>query len=216
MLCCSEWCQSLYAVPVTFPRQGGASRKSGHAEVVKLPRPWSIPVDGNSPKFPTVCVARVKTVFPLLFLTLCLLGSLSLTSWWINCMSNDASGSDRIPAEIFKTLKDDPVKVLHSICQQIWKPHHWPQDWKRSVFSPIPKRAMPKNVQTNVQLHSFYMLARLCSKSFKFQQYMNWELSNIQARFRKDKETRDQIANIWWIVEKARECPPKSTSALLC
>ena len=66
-------------------------------------------------------------------------------------MSNDASGGDRIPAEVFKILKDDPVKVLHSICQQIWKPQHWPQDWKRSVFSPIPKRAMPKNVQTNVQ-----------------------------------------------------------------
>ena len=88
-------------------------------------------------------------------------------------MSNDASGGDRIPAEVFKILKDDPVKVLHSICQQIWKPQHWPQDWKRSVFSPIPKRAMPKNVQTNVQLHLFHMLARLCSKSFKFQQYMN-------------------------------------------
>ena len=88
-------------------------------------------------------------------------------------MSNDASGGDRIPAEVFKILKDDPVKVLHSICQQIWKRQHWPQDWKRPVFSPIPKRAMLKNLQTNVQLHSFHMLARLCSKSFKFQQYMN-------------------------------------------
>ena len=59
-------------------------------------------------------------------------------------MSNDASGGDRIPAEVFKILKDDPVKVLHSICQQIWKPQHWPQDWKRSIFIPIPKKGSAK------------------------------------------------------------------------
>ena len=74
--------------------------------------------------------------------------------------TNKASGGDGIPAELFQILKDDVVKVLHSTCQQIWKTQQWPQDWKRSVFIPIPMKGMPKNVQTTVQLHSFYMLAR--------------------------------------------------------
>ena len=70
---------------------------------------------------------------------------------------NKVRGGDEIPAELFQLLKDDAVKVLHSICQQIWKTQQWPQDWKRSVFIPVP---MPKNVQTNAQLHSFHMLAK--------------------------------------------------------
>ena len=73
---------------------------------------------------------------------------------------NKASGGDRIPAELFQILKDDAVKVLHSICQHIWKTQQWPQDWKRSVFIPIPKKAMPKKVQTPSQLHSFHMLSK--------------------------------------------------------
>ena len=73
---------------------------------------------------------------------------------------NKASGGDEIPAELFQILKDDAVKVLHSICQQIWETHQWPQDWKRSIFIPVLIKAMPKNVQTTVQLHSFHMLAR--------------------------------------------------------
>ena len=72
--------------------------------------------------------------------------------------TNKASGGDGIPAELFQILKDDAVKVLHSICQQFWKTHQWTQDWKRSVFIPIPKKAMPKNVQPTSQLHSFHML----------------------------------------------------------
>ena len=81
---------------------------------------------------------------------------------------NKASGGDGIPVELFQILKDDAVKGLHSICQQIWKTPWWPRKgWKRSVFIPIPKKGMSKNVQTTVQLHSFYMLARLFSKSFK-------------------------------------------------
>ena len=72
---------------------------------------------------------------------------------------NKVSGGDGIPAELFQILKDDAVKVLHSVCQQIWKTQQWPQNWKRSVFIPTPK-AMPKNVQTNTQLHSFHMLAK--------------------------------------------------------
>ena len=74
--------------------------------------------------------------------------------------TNKAGGGDEIPAELFQILKDDAVKVLHSICQQIWKIQQWPQDWKRSVFIPIPKRGMPRNVQTTTQSHSFHMLAK--------------------------------------------------------
>ena len=73
---------------------------------------------------------------------------------------NKASGSDGIPAELFQILKDDAGKVLHSICQQIWKTQQWPQDWKRPVFIPIPKKAMLKNVQTTVQMHSSHMIAK--------------------------------------------------------
>ena len=71
-----------------------------------------------------------------------------------------ASGGEGIPAELFKILKDDVMKVLHSVCQQIWKTQKWPQDWKMSVFILIPKKAMPKNVQTTTQLHSSHMLAK--------------------------------------------------------
>ena len=70
-----------------------------------------------------------------------------------------ASGGDGIPVELLQILKDDAVKVLHSICQQIWKTQQWPQDWERSVFIPIPKKAMPKNAQTTTQLHLSHMLA---------------------------------------------------------
>ena len=73
---------------------------------------------------------------------------------------NKASGGDGIPAELFQILKDDAVKVLHSICQQTWKAQQWPQDWKRSVFIPIPRKAMPKDVQTTTQLHSSHTLAK--------------------------------------------------------
>ena len=73
---------------------------------------------------------------------------------------NKASGGGGIPVELFQILKDDAMKVLHSICQQIWKTQQWPQDWKRSVFIPIQRKAMPKNVQTTAQLHSSHMLAK--------------------------------------------------------
>ena len=70
---------------------------------------------------------------------------------------NKASGGDGIPVELFQILKDAAVKVLHSICQQMWKTQQWPQDWKRSVFIPIPKKGNAKNVQTKTQLHSSHM-----------------------------------------------------------
>ena len=77
--------------------------------------------------------------------------------------TNKASGGDGIPTDLFQILKYDAVRVLHSICQQIWKTQQWPQDWKRSVFISIPKKGNGKNVQTTIQLHSFQMLARSCS-----------------------------------------------------
>ena len=73
---------------------------------------------------------------------------------------NKTNGGDGIPTELFQILKDDAVKVLHSICQQIWKSQQWPQDWKISVFPPSQRRAMPKNVQTAAQLHSSHILAK--------------------------------------------------------
>ena len=77
-------------------------------------------------------------------------------------IKNKASGGDGIPVELFQILKDDAVKVLHSICQQIWKTQQWPQDWKRSLFIPSQRKAMPKNVQTTAQLHSSHILAEKC------------------------------------------------------
>ena len=98
------------------------------------------------------------------------------------------------------------MKVLHSICQQIWKTHQWPQVWKRSVFIPVPKKTMPKNAQITTQLHSSHTLAKECSKFHaRLQQYVNRELPDVQAGFRKGRGTRDQLANIRWIIKKARE-----------
>ena len=74
--------------------------------------------------------------------------------------TNKASGGDKILVELFQILKDNAMKVLHSICQQIWKTQQWPQDWKRSVFIPIQRKAMPKNAQTTAQLHSSHMLVK--------------------------------------------------------
>ena len=119
---------------------------------------------------------------------------------------NKASGGDGIPVELFQILKDDAVKGLHSICQQIWKTQQWPQDWK-SCFIPIPRKAMPKNAQITTQLHSSHTLVKIMLKILqaRLQQYVNCELPDVQAGFRKHRRTRDQIANIRWIMDKARE-----------
>ena len=117
-----------------------------------------------------------------------------------------ASGADRIPVELFQILKDDPVKVPHSICQQIWKTQQWPQDSKRSVFIPIPKKGSAKecsNYHTVAfNAHTSKVLRILQAR---LQQYVNCELPDVQVGFRKGRGTRDQIANICWIIEKARE-----------
>ena len=124
---------------------------------------------------------------------------------------NKASGSDGIPVELFQILKDDAVKVLHSICQQIWKTQQWPQDWKRSVFTPIPKKGNPKEY---LNYHTIARISHVSKVMLKvlqarFQQYMNRELPDVQDGFRKGRGTRDQIASICWIIEKAREFQEK-------
>ena len=120
---------------------------------------------------------------------------------------NKASEGDGIPAELFQILKDDDVKVLHSICQQIWKTQQWPQGWKRSVFIPIPKKDNAKegsNYRT-IALISHTSQIMLNFLQARLQQYVNRELPDVQASFRKGRGTRDQIANIHWIMEKGRE-----------
>ena len=120
---------------------------------------------------------------------------------------NKASGGDGIPVELFQILKDDAGKVLHSICQQIWKTQQWPQDWKRSVFIPIPKKGNAKecsNYYTIVLIsHASKVMLKILQD--RLQQYVNYELPHVQVGFRKDRGARDQIANIRWIMEKARE-----------
>ena len=118
-----------------------------------------------------------------------------------------ASGGDGIPVELFQILKDDAVKVLHSICQQIWKTQQWPQYWKTSVFIPIPKKGNAKECSNycTIALISHTSKVMLKILQARLRQYVNCELPDGQAGFRKGRGTRDQIANICWIMEKARE-----------
>ena len=118
-----------------------------------------------------------------------------------------ASRDDGIPVELFQILKDDAVKVLYSICQQIWKTQQWPQDRKRSVFIPIPKKGNAKECSNyhTIVLISHASKVMLKIPQARLQQYMNRELPDVQAGFRKGRRNTDQIANICWIIEKARE-----------
>ena len=120
---------------------------------------------------------------------------------------NKGSGSDGIPAELFQILKDGAVKVLHSICQQIWKTQQWPQDWKRSVFIAIPKKGIAKEYSNyhTIALISHTSKVMLKILQARLQQYVNQEIPDVQAGFRKGRGTRDQFANIHWIIKKARE-----------
>ena len=121
--------------------------------------------------------------------------------------TNKTSGGDGIAAELFQILKDDAVKVLHSICQQIGKTQQCPQDWKRSIFIPIPKIGNAKecsNYHTiELILHSSKIMFKILQA--RLQQYMNCKLPDVQAGFRKGRGTSDQIANLHWIIEKAKE-----------
>ena len=121
--------------------------------------------------------------------------------------TNKASGCDGIPVELFQILKDDAMKVLHSICQQIWKTQQGPQDWKRSLFIQIPKK---RNLKECSKDHTIALISHARKLMLKIlqdrlHQYMNRELPDVQAGFRKGRGTRDQIANVHWIIKKARE-----------
>ena len=129
---------------------------------------------------------------------------------------NKASGGDGIPVELFQILKDNAVKALHSVCQQIWKTQR-PQDWKRSVLIPIPKK---DNAKECSNYRTIALISHASKVMFKIphdrrQQYVNQELPDVQVGFRKGRGTRDQITNILYIKEKAREFQKKSTSASL-
>ena len=120
---------------------------------------------------------------------------------------NKATRGDGIPAELFQILKVDAIKALHSICQQIWKTQQWPQDWKRSVFIPISKKGSAKECSnycvTALISHARKVMLKILQA--RLQQYVNQELPDVQAGFQKGRGTKDQIANICWIIEKARE-----------
>ena len=121
--------------------------------------------------------------------------------------TSKASGGEGIPVELFQILKDDAVKVLHSICKQIWKTQQWPQNWKRSVFIPIPKKGNAKECSNyrTIAVISNASKVMITILQARLQQYMNHELPDVQVGFRKGRGTGDQIVNIHWIIEKARE-----------
>ena len=117
--------------------------------------------------------------------------------------------------ELFQILKDDAVKVQHSICQQIWKTQQWPQDWKRSILIPIPKKGNAKECSNYCTIRLISHASKVMFKILqaRVQQYINRELPDVQAGYRKGRQTRDQIASICWILVKAREFQKKYTSA---
>ena len=122
---------------------------------------------------------------------------------WGGITTNKASGGDRIPVELFQILKDDAVKVLHSICQQIWKTQQWPQDWKRSVFIPISKKNNAKKCSNYRILHAVKVMLNILQA--KLQQYISREFSDVKAHFRKGRGNRYQIVNICLIIAKEKE-----------
>ena len=126
--------------------------------------------------------------------------------WALRSITESKAGGNGIPGKLFQILKDDVVKVRQSICQQIWKTQQWPQDWKRLVFIPVSKKDCAKecsNYRTiALILHASKVMLKIIQA--RLQQYVHCELPGVQADFRKGRGTRDQIANICWIIEKAR------------
>ena len=120
---------------------------------------------------------------------------------------NKASGCNRIPVKLFQILNDDALKVLHSICQQIWKTQQWPQDWKRSVFIPNPKKGNAKECSNYCTIALISHATKVMFKILqaRLQQYVNSKVPDVQSGFRKGRGIRGQIANILWIIKKSRE-----------
>ena len=137
--------------------------------------------------------------------------------WALESITMNKADGDGISVELFQILKDDAVKVLHSICQQIWKTQQWSQDWKRSVFIPIPNKGNAKGCSNycTVALISHASKVMLKILQARLQHYVNHKLPDVQAGFRKGKGTRDQIASIHWLVEKQESSQKTFTSALL-
>ena len=132
----------------------------------------------------------------------------SKVKWALGSITmNKANGGVGIPVEQFQILKDNAVKVLHSVCQQIWETQQWPRHWKRSVFIPIPKKGNAKECSNYCTIALISNSSRAIFKLLqaRLQQYMNEEVSDVQAEFRKGRGSRDQIANICWIIGKARQ-----------
>ena len=129
---------------------------------------------------------------------------------------NKASGGDGIPTELWQMLTEDAIKLLHQICQRIWKTQQWPEDWKRSLFSPIPKKGNAKECSNyhKITLISHASKVMLKILETRLQQYANSEFPDVQAGFTKGRGTRDQIANIRWIIGKARKLQKNPTSLL--
>ena len=119
---------------------------------------------------------------------------------------NKASETDGIPVGLFQILKDDPVKVEYSVCQQIWKTQHWLQNWKRSVFIPIPRKGNAKECSNYciIALISHASKVMLKILQARLQQYVNHDLPDVQDGFGKGRRTRYQIVNIHWIIKKAQ------------
>ena len=132
----------------------------------------------------------------------------------INNKDRASLGMSGIPVELFQILKDDAVNVLHSVCQKIWKTQQWPQDWKRSIFIPIPKKGNAKEC-SNYHTLSHTSKVMLKIPQARLQQHVNWELPDVQGGFRKGRGTRDQISNICWIIKKQESSRETSISALL-
>ena len=131
---------------------------------------------------------------------------------------NKSSGGDGISVELFQILKDDAVKVLHSTFHPIWKTQQWPQDWKTSVFNPIPKKGNAKECSNYCTITLISRASKIMLKILqaRLQQYVNHELTDVQTVFRKGSGTRDQIVNICCIIKKSRKLQKKTyTSALL-
>ena len=120
---------------------------------------------------------------------------------------NKPGGGDGIPAELFQVFKDDAVKVLHSIYEQIWKTQQWPRDWKRSVFISIPKKGNARECSNYCTIALISHASKVMLKFFqaRLQQYMNHKIPDVQAGFRKGRERRDQIANIRWTIKEVRQ-----------
>ena len=125
---------------------------------------------------------------------------------------NKACAGDGIPVELFQILTDGAVKVLHSVCQLIWKTQQWPQDWKKSVFIPIPKKCNAKECSNYCTIAPISHASKVILKILqaRLQQFMNHELPDVEAGFRKGRGPRDQISNIHWLTEKAREFQKKN------